>query len=44
MVTNKFENQIRRRKVKPLHAVLRLETQTRDKKDKEHKAPYFICL
>ena len=34
----KFEKPIHRRKVKPLHAVLRHETSDARKKDKEHKA------
>ena len=39
----KFEKPIRRRKVKPLHAVLRQETSYTRQKDKELKAAYFIC-
>ena len=38
MVKIKFEKPIRRRKVKPLHAVLRQETSDARQEDKEHKA------
>ena len=34
---------IRRRKVKPLYAVLRQETSDTRQGVKEHKAAYFIC-
>ena len=34
----KFEKPIRRRKVKPLHAVFRQETSDTRQEDKEHKA------
>ena len=33
---------IRRRKVKPLHAVLRQDTSDTRQKNKEHKTAYFI--
>ena len=37
------ESLFRRRKVKPLHAVLRQQTSDTRQEDKEHKAAYFIC-
>ena len=38
-----LKKKIRRRKVKPLHAVHRQETSGTRQKDKENKTAYFIC-
>ena len=38
-----LKKSIRKRKVKPLHAVLCQETLDTRHEDKEHKAAYFVC-